>query len=165
VSSRLTPKRVHPIRGSFVLIEYLIPPKNTATTQGEHVFFDIDVKGGEKEWSRPDAIVGGPNRLAQSFKVAINAKEGYCWHVFRQMCLSLMERSEYVVMEKQGQGNLRRDGAEVNEECKSVLVYLMENRQAMKINSAGIIAWKDQKRKLHFKVLDTGHWRSQGSNS
>jgi hypothetical protein len=46
------------------LIEYLIPPKNTATTQGEHVFFDIDVKGGEKEWSRPDATVGGPNRLA-----------------------------------------------------------------------------------------------------
>jgi hypothetical protein len=29
------------------LIECLIPPKNTATTQGEHVFFDIDVKGGE----------------------------------------------------------------------------------------------------------------------
>jgi hypothetical protein len=34
-----------------VLVEYLIPPKNIATTQGEHVFFDIDVKGGEKEWS------------------------------------------------------------------------------------------------------------------
>jgi hypothetical protein len=31
-----------------VLVEYLIPPKNTATAQGEHVFFDIDVKGGEK---------------------------------------------------------------------------------------------------------------------
>jgi hypothetical protein len=74
VSSRLTPKRVHPVRGSFVLIEYLIPPKNTATAQGEHVFFDIDVKGGEKEWSRPDATVGGPNRLAQSFRVSINAK-------------------------------------------------------------------------------------------
>jgi hypothetical protein len=44
------------------LIEYLIPPKNTATAKGEHVFFDIDVKGGEKEWSRLDAIVGGPNR-------------------------------------------------------------------------------------------------------
>jgi hypothetical protein len=34
-----------------MLVEYLIPPKNTATTQGEHVFFDIDVKGGEKERS------------------------------------------------------------------------------------------------------------------
>jgi hypothetical protein len=66
VSSRLTPKRVHPVRGSFVLIEYLIPPKNTAIAQGEHVFFDIDVKGGEKEWSRLDATVGGPNRLACS---------------------------------------------------------------------------------------------------
>jgi hypothetical protein len=64
VSSRLTLKRVHPIRGRFVLIEYLIPPKNTATAQGEHVFFDIDVKGGEKEWSRPDATGGVPNKLA-----------------------------------------------------------------------------------------------------
>jgi hypothetical protein len=34
-----------------VLVEYLIPLKSTATAQGEHVFFDIDVKGGEKEWS------------------------------------------------------------------------------------------------------------------
>jgi hypothetical protein len=33
-----------------VSIEYLIPLKNTAITQGEHVFFDIDVKGGEKVW-------------------------------------------------------------------------------------------------------------------
>jgi hypothetical protein len=48
VSYRLTPKRVHHVRGSFILIEYLIPPKITATAQGEHVFFDIDVKGGEK---------------------------------------------------------------------------------------------------------------------
>jgi hypothetical protein len=28
-----------------------------------------------------------------------------------------------------------------------------------------MIAWQDQKRKLHFGVLDTGSWRSQGSNS
>ena len=46
------------------MVSYLIPPKINATAQGEHVFFDIDVKGGEKEWSRPDAIVGGPNKLA-----------------------------------------------------------------------------------------------------
>jgi hypothetical protein len=84
VSSHLTPKRVHPIRGSVVLIKYLIPRKNSATAQGEHVFFDIDVKGGEKKWSRPDATVGGPNRLAQSFKVAINAKGGDCWHVYQE---------------------------------------------------------------------------------
>jgi hypothetical protein len=35
-----------------VLVEYLIPPKSTSTAQGEHDFFDIDVKGGENEWSR-----------------------------------------------------------------------------------------------------------------
>ena len=63
MSSCLTPKRVHLVRGRFILIEYLIPPKITATAQGEHVFFDIDVKGGEKEWSGLDATVGGPNRL------------------------------------------------------------------------------------------------------
>jgi hypothetical protein len=63
VSSRLTPKRVHPVRGIFVLIEYLIPPKNTATAQGEDVFFDIDIKGGEKKWFRPDVTIGGPNKL------------------------------------------------------------------------------------------------------
>jgi hypothetical protein len=33
-----------------VLVEYLIPLKSTTITQGEHVFFDIDVKGGEKVW-------------------------------------------------------------------------------------------------------------------
>jgi hypothetical protein len=31
-----------------MLVEYLIPPKNDATSQGEDVFIDIDVKGGEK---------------------------------------------------------------------------------------------------------------------
>jgi hypothetical protein len=66
-----------------------------------------------------------------------------------------MARSEYAAMEKQGQRKLRRDSAEVHEECKSVLVYVMENRQARKINNSGIIAWKDQKRKLHFRVSDT----------
>jgi hypothetical protein len=51
------------------LIAYLIPPKNTATAQGERVFFDIDVKGGEK--NRSGAFV------------AINAKGGDCWHVLQ----------------------------------------------------------------------------------
>jgi hypothetical protein len=37
----------------------------------------------------------------------------------------------------------------------------MANRQARKISSAGIMAWKDQKRKLHFRVSDTGRLRSQ----
>ena len=82
------------------MIEYLIPPKNTATTQGDHVFFDIDVKGGEKDWSGPDATVGGQNRLVQSFRVSINVKGGDSWYVFKQVCFSLMERSEYAAMEK-----------------------------------------------------------------
>jgi hypothetical protein len=57
-------------------------------------------KGEKKEWSGPDAIVGGPNRLVHSFRVSINAKAGDCWHVYRKVCLSLMARSEYVVIEK-----------------------------------------------------------------
>jgi hypothetical protein len=50
----------------------------------------------------------------------------------------------------------RRDSAEVHAECKSVLVHLMANRQARKISSAGIMAWKDQKRKLHFEFRIPG---------
>jgi hypothetical protein len=76
-----------------------------------------------------------------------------------------MEISEYAAMEKQEKRKLIRYSAEVHTECKSVLVHLMENKQARKINSAGIMAWKYQKRKLHFKVSDTRHWRSQGRNS
>ena len=83
MSFRLTPKRVHLVRWSFVLFEYLMLPKITATAQGEHVFFDIDVKGGEKEWSGLNATVGGPNGLAKILRVAINAKGGYCWHVLQ----------------------------------------------------------------------------------
>ena len=51
------------------MIEYLIPPKNTATAQGEHVLFDIDVKGGEKNLGA---------------LVAINAKGGDCWKMFNR---------------------------------------------------------------------------------
>jgi hypothetical protein len=53
-----------------------------------------------------------------------------------------MARSKYAAMEKQGQRKLRRDSAEVHTECKSVLVHLMANKQARKISSAGIMAWK-----------------------
>jgi hypothetical protein len=68
VSSRITSKKVHPVRGSPILVAHLIPPKINATAQGERVFFDIDVKGGET------------NRGAF---VAINAKGGDCWHVLQ----------------------------------------------------------------------------------
>ena len=65
----------------------MIPAKTTATAQGKHDFFDIDVKGGEKEWFGPNATVGGPNRLTQSFRVAINDKGGDCWHVYKKSVL------------------------------------------------------------------------------
>ena len=31
-----------------------------------------------------DATVGGLSRIVHPFKVAINAKGGYCWHVYRK---------------------------------------------------------------------------------
>jgi hypothetical protein len=34
-----------------------------------------------------DATVGGLRRIVQPFKVAINAKGGDCWHVYRQSVL------------------------------------------------------------------------------
>jgi hypothetical protein len=34
-----------------------------------------------------DTTVGGLSRTMQSFRVAINAKGGYCWHVYRQSVL------------------------------------------------------------------------------
>ena len=62
--------------------------------------FSLTLMSKGEKMSGPNAIVGGPNRLVQPFRVAINAKGGDCWHVYRQVCLSLMERSEYAVMEK-----------------------------------------------------------------
>jgi hypothetical protein len=34
-----------------------------------------------------DAIVGGLSRIVQPFRVAINAKGGDCWHVYRKSVL------------------------------------------------------------------------------
>jgi hypothetical protein len=67
-----------------VLVEYLIPTQSTTIVQGEHVFFDIDVKGGEKEWSGCYSW----RSKKQPFRVAINAKGGYVLQ--ESMCLSLM---------------------------------------------------------------------------
>jgi hypothetical protein len=48
---------------------------------------------GEKR-SGLDAIVGGPSRIVQPFRVSINAKGGDCWHDLQEsVCLSLMERT------------------------------------------------------------------------
>ena len=68
MSSCLTSKRVHPVTGNPILVAYLIPPKINATTQVERVFFDIDVKGGEKN---------------SGALVSINDKGGDCWHVLQ----------------------------------------------------------------------------------
>jgi hypothetical protein len=73
---------------------------------------------------------------------------------FQAVCLSLMARSEYAAMEKQGQRKLRRISAEVHAECKSVLDHLMVYRQARKI--------RDKLIQLHFRVSDTRRWRCQG---
>jgi hypothetical protein len=102
------------------LVEYLIPPKNNATTQGKHVLFDIDVKGGEKEWCECYSW-----RIVQPSGLPSMPKGGYCWHVYRQsmlvidgknnndagmitgrVCLSLMARSECASMEKHEQCKL-----------------------------------------------------------
>jgi hypothetical protein len=37
--------------------------------------------------SHGHATVGGLSRIVQSFRVAINAKEGDCWHVYRKSLL------------------------------------------------------------------------------
>jgi hypothetical protein len=47
---------------------------------------------GEKR-SGPDATVRGPNRLAQPLTVFINAKGGYCWHVYRKSVLVIDEKN------------------------------------------------------------------------
>jgi hypothetical protein len=64
-------------------------------------------------------------------------------------------------MAKQGQCKLRRESSMVHAECKTMLVHLMENRQARKISNAGIMSRKDQKCKRHFEVSDTGKLRIQ----
>jgi hypothetical protein len=33
-----------------------------------------------------DPTVGGLRRIVQPFRVAINAKGGYCWHVLQEVC-------------------------------------------------------------------------------
>jgi hypothetical protein len=59
------------------------------------------------------------------FKVAINAKGGDCWHVYRQ-------KAEYLFV--------------IDGKINTTRVYLFSNDS--KINSATIMAWKEQKCKL-----------------
>jgi hypothetical protein len=48
VSFRFTPKTVHPVRGRFLLFDYLMPPTFTAIAQGEHVSSLTLMSKGEK---------------------------------------------------------------------------------------------------------------------
>jgi hypothetical protein len=53
MSFHLTPKRVYLVRGSFVLFEYLMPPKISAIAQGEHVSSLTLMSKGEKRIQVP----------------------------------------------------------------------------------------------------------------
>jgi DNA-binding beta-propeller fold protein YncE len=74
-------------------------------------------KGEKKVWS---TIVVGLGRIVQPFRVAINAKGGYCWHVYRN--------SVFVIDSK----NNNNDG---------ILAAMMSNMKAVMIAS-GIVVYK-----------------------
>ena len=67
-----------------MLVEYLIPSKSNATSQGEHVFFGIDVKGGEKS-------SGEDIQMHVGACVAINAKGGDCWQIFNRQRMLVID--------------------------------------------------------------------------
>jgi hypothetical protein len=70
-----------------------------------------------------DATVGGLGRIVQPFRVAINAKGGDCWHVYRRVCLSLMERKT-MMMER--------------------TTMMMENRKEMMIAPEEVLFYEDR---------------------
>jgi hypothetical protein len=67
-----------------VLVQYMIPLKSNATTQGSMFSLTLMSKG-EKRCGL-DATVGGLSRIVQPFRVSINSKGGYCWHVLQEAC-------------------------------------------------------------------------------
>jgi hypothetical protein len=68
-----------------------------------------------------DAIAGGPNRLAQPFRVSINAKGGDCWHVYRQSMIVIDGKNNMVWLQARTTG--RTTGLQAECAC-----HLMENR-------------------------------------
>jgi hypothetical protein len=75
-----------------VLVESLIPLESTATTQREHVFFDIDVKGGEKVWSGCYSWRSKNN--SATFQGCHQCQRGILLAYFiGRVCFSLMERT------------------------------------------------------------------------
>jgi hypothetical protein len=67
------------------LVEYLIPLKSISTAQGS--MFSLTLMSKREKRSGPYATVGGPNRLANTLRVSINAKGGDCWHVYMKSVL------------------------------------------------------------------------------
>jgi hypothetical protein len=97
----------------------------------------------------------------------LSSSSSMCWHVYRQVCLSLMARSEYAAMEKQGQRKLR-----------SVLVHLIEwpdqkcwsdSLSKFRIPGEGDVknshyrsrAVRKAEKLIPFGISDTGRWRCQ----
>jgi hypothetical protein len=68
-----------------VLLEYLIPLKSIATTQGTMFSLTLMSKGEKR--SGLDATIGGPRKIVHPFRVSINAKGGDCLHVYRKSVL------------------------------------------------------------------------------
>jgi hypothetical protein len=50
-----------------------------------------------------DATVGDLSRTVQSFRVSINAKGGYCWHVYSQSVLVIDGKIKVCIDGKQEQ--------------------------------------------------------------
>ena len=46
--------------------------------------FSLTLMSKGEKMNGPDATVGGPSSLAEPLRVAINAKGGDCWHVYRK---------------------------------------------------------------------------------
>jgi hypothetical protein len=48
-----------------------------------------------------DAIVGHIRRIVYPFRVSINAKGGYCWHVYRKSVLAIdgKHKSKYETLQ------------------------------------------------------------------
>jgi hypothetical protein len=67
-----------------VLVEYLIPLKITATIHGEHVLFDIDVKGGEKVW--PGYYSWRPKMNSETFQCFHKCQRGILLVCLKEEC-------------------------------------------------------------------------------
>jgi hypothetical protein len=78
--------------------------------------FSLTLMSKGEKMSGLDATVGGPRILAQSLRVSINAKGGYCWIFLQEtVCLSVLERTEG------GEEGIVSSGGGVNNKQRSKL--------------------------------------------